>query len=151
MQGFKSLITLLSIFILGYSISYGEYEKSEERERIRAGTEWNGEKAKEILVVSTDYTTQQKAEYERQIEDKLREFDKIDRELSSRAAGLSDKDRVVFNMKRDEFMLRKKAAYEKLKDLKTASVKSWMQIKTELDGSIAYLATFYDKEFSQYR
>lgn len=109
------------------------------------------EETQETLKDTMDYTDQQKEAYQRLMESKLREYDNIASELNAKSAGFKEEDRVKYIDKRGEFEQKKNAAYEKLRELKVGSSKSWKDVKTQLDGSMADLALYYDKEFSQFR
>lgn len=145
MQRYKLLMISMVVLIPGFLVSY------DKKERIYAGSEMGIEEIQEVFGVTTDYTEQQRGEYEREVENKLREYDKLENELNAKSASFTDDRRVLYFDKREEFRNKKNAAYEKLAELKNASARAWKDIKTEMDGFIANLVVYYNKEFSQFR
>lgn len=154
MQKCKFLIVCALILTSGFFVSCDRREKvkSGKTKRTLVSSEGDRNIAKEVPETTTNYTDQQKNEYQRQMEFKLMEYDKIEDELNAKSAGFSDDVRTVYATKRGEFRNKKSAAYERLRELKTATSRpGWMDVKNEMDGLMADLASYYDREFSQFR
>src|SRR5574340_256580 len=125
MQWYKFLIIVIVILSAGFLVSC---KKREEVEKRVITTPEVKEEIKETPEKVAGYTQQQKEDYERQTETKLREYDELIRELNTKSAGLNEETRVLYTQKRDEFMNKKNAAYEKLRELKVASPRPWEDI-----------------------
>src|SRR4030042_2804810 len=71
----------------------------------------------------------QNGEYQKQIEMKLKEFKQKLEELKGKAAELKEDAKGEFNGQMKELKKKEEAANKKLKELKSASAKTWEKIK----------------------
>jgi hypothetical protein len=89
------------------------------------------------METAKEYTQEQKEEYLRQMRAKLDEFNKEIQELQTKAAskaiGLKEASKEELSQSMKDLAEKKKAAAEKIDELKNASGNAWEDIKTGAD------------------
>src|SRR6266536_4623356 len=73
-------------------------------------------------------------EYQKQAEAKLEKIKEKVADLKSKAADLKEDSREKFNQEMKELKVKQEAAYNKLKELKSAGAKTWEKTKSEMDA-----------------
>ena len=104
-----------------------------------------------FLAACTDRQREQKEEYQKQIEAKLKEFNQKREELKAKAADLKKESREEFNQQMEELKKKQEAAKKKLEEVKAASAKAWEKLKVEMDTAIEDLNKLYDTIMSHFR
>ena len=94
---------------------------------------------------------EQKGEYQKRIESKLKEVKQKLEELKSKAAELKEDAKKEFNEDMKQLHKKEEAANKKLKELKSASTKTWEKTKAEMDKAIGELDKQYDKMMSRFK
>ncbi len=71
--------------------------------------------------------------------------------MKSKAAELKEDAKREFNEDMKELQKKEEAANRKLKELKSASTKTWEKTKAEMDKAIGELDKQYDKIMSRFK
>lgn len=93
----------------------------------------------------------EKGEYQKKMEAKLKEYKQKLEELKGKAAGLKEDAKREFDEQMKELQKKEEAANKKLKELKSASTKTWEKIKAETDKAVDELEKQYDKMMSRFK
>lgn len=140
----------MAMFLLGAEL-FIPFEKQWELTKYAEAMACEDMGVREVSGMETGFTEQQKEEYYRELRIALSDYDKKIHELNSRSASLKETDKTEYLRRREEFKQKRKAAYDRLEELKNASAKTWGDLKRGLDAAMADLFLYYDKELSQYR
>ena len=92
---------------------------------------------------TVDQMKQQRDDYVKAVDAKLAEFDQNFDSLDARAKEMSGTTKRDFNDSIAALRDQRKAVSQKLDDLKSVSVESWMTLKGEVDAAVAGLERSY--------
>ena len=93
----------------------------------------------------------QKGEYQKQAETKLKELNQKLEELKIKATELTGKAKKEFHDQLEKFKKTQEAANKKLEELKSASGKTWGKMKAEMDRTLEELDRQYNKMVSRFK
>jgi DNA repair exonuclease SbcCD ATPase subunit len=94
---------------------------------------------------------EQKGEYQKKMETKLKDFKQKLEELKGKAGELKQEVKEEFNQGVKELEKKEEAANRKFKELKSSGAKTWEKIKAEMDKAADELEKQYDKVKSHFK
>lgn len=100
---------------------------------------------------ATPNESQQKRQYEKAMEERLRKLGKQLDELKAKAAGMTEEARKDFNQYLVEAKKEQKSASRKLKEMRKESGTEWKKFSTELDKAAADLEKAYEKTKARFK
>ena len=106
---------------------------------------------REAVQTATAFTQQQKEEYQKKLEAKLKEYDQKLDELKGRAEKMKEEVKGEINKEIEEFRKNQQAAAKKLEELKAASGKAWEDLKSGIDAALEEMEKTLEKAFSRFR
>ncbi len=107
--------------------------------------------AREALETASQFTEQQKKEYQATIESRLREIGKKLEDMKSGADRLKEEARSELKKEMENLEKKKADAEQKLAQLKTETGKAWEDIKNGLDKALVEIDEAYEKASSRFR
>ena len=148
------LIMLASFFSMALFFACGD-QKDAEKSDTKVTYEDVKKESKEAMETAKEYTQEQKEEYLRQMRAKLDEFNKEIQELQTKAAskaiGLKEASKEELSQSMKELAEKKKAAAEKIDELKNASGNAWEDIKTGADLAMDELNKSLEQAVSHFK
>ena len=153
MRRIALFMMLTAFFGLVFLVACGDQKKAEKSETAVTSMDVKKE-VKEAVETAKSYTQQQKEEYLRQIDAKIKEFDREMQELlakaKSSASDLKEAGKAKFNQSMEELHNKKQAAADKLNELNSASGEAWEDIKSGMDSAMDELSKAFDRARSNF-
>jgi len=129
-------IIVIVIVCLGLLVACGEDKKVPAKSKTKVTAQDVQRETKEALKTTLAYTQQQKDEYQKRVETKIKEYDQKINELKKKAEVLKEEKKAEFDKKIEELQKKRTSASKKLQNLKSASGKAWEDLKNGMDASM---------------
>jgi hypothetical protein len=94
---------------------------------------------------------EEKESYKKQMEEKIKAFDKKLDELKAKAAEVKGDAKEEFNKEMTDLRKKQAAAKKKWKELKKAGAKKWEKVKSEMSAAVQDVENTYDKVASRFK
>jgi uncharacterized protein YpuA (DUF1002 family) len=101
-----------------------------------AAAPWRAYAAEEAKSATSPETTQQKEQYEKGMEERLKKLGRELDELNAKAAATTEQAKTDINRRIAEARTKQKAASAKLEEMRTKSVKKWKKFVSETDAAM---------------
>ncbi len=101
--------------------------------------------AEQTPVTKAPEPVQQKEQYEKSIEERLRKIGKELDELKAKAAEMTEEARKEMNQQIEEIEMKEKLASLKLEEMRKESQKKWKKVTDEMNAAMNELVTAYEK------
>ncbi len=101
--------------------------------------------AEQTPVTKAPEPVQQKEQYEKSIEERLRKIGKELDELKAKAAEMTEEARKEMNQQIEETEMKEKLASLKLEEMRKESQKKWKKVTDEMNAAMNELVTAYEK------
>jgi hypothetical protein len=98
-----------------------------------------------ILEVRGQAQKDERESYRKQIEEKLREFEKKIKVLKQRAGEVKAEAKAKYNEEMKDVKGKHKTAKNRLRGLKKVGAREWNKAKTEMDTAVQKLESVYEK------
>ncbi len=115
-----------------------------------AGPLWSHAAEKEHQPAAPE-ASQQKDQYEKNMEERLKKFGRQLDELQAKAAAMTEQARKDLNSYLSEAEKKQKAATRKLDEIRKASVKKWKKFTSEMDAAMDDFERAYEKAKSRFK
>ena len=154
MRRIALFMMLTAFFGLVFLVACGDQKKAEKSETAVTSMDVKKE-VKEAVETAKSYTQQQKEEYLRQIDAKIKEFDREMQELlakaQSGATDLKEEGKAQFDQSMEELRNKKEAATKKLNEINSASGEAWKDIKSGMESAMDELSKAFDRARSHFK
>jgi TolA-binding protein len=126
-------------------------EKKESTGEQRATTADVKKEAKEAVGTAISYTQQQKEEYQKQLEAKIREYDRKLEDLKAKAEKMEKKTKAEAQRELEDLRQKGEAAKKKLEGMKSAGSKAWEDLKSGMDAAMEDLEKSFSRMVSRFK
>jgi len=148
-NGFRMIVIVM--VSLGLLLACGEDKKEPVKTKAKVTAQDVKRETKEALKTTLAYTQQQKDEYQKRVETKIKEYDQTIDELKKKAAVLKKDKKAELDKKIEELQKKRTSASKKFQDLKSASGKAWEDLKDGMDASMNELEHAFKRAISHFR
>jgi TolA-binding protein len=135
----------ISILLLTLFVSVGLWAGCGEKKETKVTSTDVKKEVKEAVNTARAYTQQQKEDYQKQIEGKIRDYDQKLEELKVKAKEVKGETKAEFNRQMDQLRKKKEEASQKLKEMKSATGQAWEDLKSGAEAALDDL----EKTFNQ--
>lgn len=136
----KRFLSLTLIIAFSFLIGCGNQDESKKKKDSLSNKD-----LKHGVIEVSNTTKEQKEEYRRRVESKLKELDKQIDQLKARVEKSETKARAEFNHQIGELQKKKEVVRKGLEELKSASAEAWEMIKSRIDAALEDLEKSYDR------
>jgi predicted RNase H-like nuclease (RuvC/YqgF family) len=147
------IVTLISFLSLAFLFACSN-EKKEEESKTKTTYGDVKKDTKQAMNTVKDYTQQKKEEYLQKMNAELGELEKkineLQNKVESKTSSLKEESKAKFSQSMAALNKEKQAAAKKLEELKSASGKSWNDIKSGVDSTMDRLSKTYEKVRSNF-
>ncbi len=136
------------IFLFNIVLVFACSEKKESETKMTAKEVQKA--AQEAVEKALTYTQQQKEAYQKQIEGKIKEYDRKLEELKSRAGKMEKEAKKDASKAIEELQGKQETLSQKLEELKKATGQGWEDLKSGMDKAAEDLAKAYAEFISRF-
>jgi peptidoglycan hydrolase CwlO-like protein len=104
-----------------------------------------------ILEVRGQAQKDERESYRKQVEEKLREFEKKIKVLKQQAGEVKAEAKTKYNEEMNDVKGKHKTAKNRLRGLKEVGAREWNKAKTEMDTALHKLESVYEKAAARFK
>lgn len=112
---------------------------------------WRSYAADAATSAASPEAAQQKAQYEKSMEERLKKLGRELDELNARAAAVTEQAKADINRDIAEARMKQKAASAKLEKMRKESVKKWKKFASETDAAIEEFEKAYERAKAHFK
>ncbi len=144
---YRRLLTIITVLLsMALLVSCKRQSEPSKTTTVVTTEEVRKETGKDGTKTTVMYTQKEEKEvYEKQMEDKITEYDKKIDKLKSKAEKVGGEVKAEYDLNIEQLQHKKNVAIEKLHELKYASGKTWEDIKSGVEAVMADFETQYNR------
>ena len=116
-----------------------------------AAAPWRTYAAGEMKGATSQEATQQKEQYEKGMEERLKKLGRELDELNAKATAMTEQAKKDINRRIAEARTKQKAASAKLEEMRKKSVKKWKQFVSETDAAMDEFEKAYERAKTHFK